>query len=591
MCVYSTIMSKSGENGVGASMIGLSAPSFLTVKNSPIYSGIIELGYNNTPLPITSGGTGLTAIGSEGQVLSVVSTDPTPQLGWISPSGLGSVTDVRLSLPSFLESSTSSITSSGTFDISYSDTPLPITSGGTGFTAVGPPGNILSSDGSNYSWVEPHDGTVTSVSITLPSFLESKTSSITTSGTFDISYSDTPLPISSGGTGLRTLGEQGQVLSSTDQGLEWIDPAKGTVSSVALTLPSFLTTSTPVITSTGSFDINYSDTPLPISSGGTGLSTIGSKDQILASDGTSIVWKDPSAATVSSVGLDTRGASFLTCTGPITSSGTISLEYSSLALPISSGGTGLTTVGLKDQILTSDGTTITWDYPKEIDCIKSISAVYPLKCTDGPTPEISLAMSTGSKGIVLSESPTITSPTLIEPLLGNARASSLTFGTTTLTGSGGSYNLILPNSIGRVGQVLTSQGPGKLLTWTSPVLPFDSISIDDTSVTTLKPLFERVQTNIISQDTLLTPTTLFQFQTISTSRNITLTSPSAKDIVTDTNTSTMFQGTLLNADKSQITWTGGRGVYIFDGRISPSILVQSFIVQIIDTERVNILLK
>ena len=96
MCLI-LMTSNSGDNGIGPSLIGLSAPSFLTVKNSPIYSGIIQLEYNNTPLPITSGGTGLTAIGSEGQVLSIISSSPTPQLGWTSVSGTGTVTAISLS--------------------------------------------------------------------------------------------------------------------------------------------------------------------------------------------------------------------------------------------------------------------------------------------------------------------------------------------------------------------------------------------------------------------------------------------------------------------------------------------------------------
>ena len=126
-----------GNNGRSSdkiSLVGVKVPSFLTVSNSPITSsGTIEIDYNHTPLPISSGGTGITSIGSKGQILSVISSDP-EQLGWISGSGTGTVTSVAMSVPPFLSVSPKEITSSGSFEISLSSTPLPVSSGGTGLT-------------------------------------------------------------------------------------------------------------------------------------------------------------------------------------------------------------------------------------------------------------------------------------------------------------------------------------------------------------------------------------------------------------------------------------------------------------------------
>lgn len=596
MCLM-LMASKSGDNGIGPSLIGLSAPSFLTVKNSPIYSGIIELDYNHTPLPITSGGTGLTSIGSEGQVLSIISSTPTPQLGWISVTGTGTVTSVSLSLPPFLKSSTSTINSSGIFDISYSDTPLPISSGGTGLTSLGLNGQILSTNGSEYMWVEPSRGTVSSVSLSLPSFLQSSTSSITSSGLFDISYSKEPLPITSGGTGLVSIGPKGQLLSSDGDNYTWVEQTKGTVTSVSLSLPSFLQSSISTVTSKGLFDISYSDTPIPITSGGTGLTTIGSKNQMLVSDGTSFTWKDPSLASVYSVGLNTEQAPFLSVSNtPVTSAGTLSLSYTpDIALPVTSGGTGLTALGLKDQILTSDGQNTIWAFPKEMNCIKSIKAVLPLSCTLGENPEISIASSTGFNSVVLSNSPTITSPTLLTPNIGNATASSLTIGGISINYSSGNYGFILPTSIGRTGQILTSQGLGKPFTWTSPsALPSDSILVQDTTITTLKPIIQKTGNHTINADFVFTPETFFQFQTISVTENVTLTSPSAQSIsstINDSSPGTVFTGILKNPTNAEIIWVGGDNVTILDARPATTIAVQLYIVEMVDDQSVCLLLK
>ena len=596
MCLI-LMTSKSGDNGIGPSLIGLSAPSFLTVKNSPIYSGIIQLEYNNTPLPITSGGTGLTAIGSEGQVLSIISSSPTPQLGWTSVSGTGTVTAISLSLPSFLKSSTSTITSSGEFDISYSDKPIPISSGGTGLTTLGLNGQILSTNGTEYTWVEPSRGTVSSVSLSLPSFLKSSTSSITSSGLFEISYSKEPLPITSGGTGLVSIGPKGQLLSSDGDNYTWVEQTKGTLTSVSLSLPPFLKTSTSTITSKGLFDIAYSDIAIPISSGGTGLTNIGSKNQILTSDGASMNWKDPSEASVSSVGLNTEQAPFLSVANtPITSTGIISLFYTpNVPLPVTSGGTGLTSIGEKDQILTSDGQTTSWAFPKEIKCLKSIKATLPLACSVGENPEISIASSTGYSSIVLSNSPTINAPTLITPNIGNATASSLTIGGISISSPSGNYGLILPATIGRTGQILTSQGLGKPFTWTSPsTLPSDSILVQDSTITTLKPIIQKSGNNTINADIVFTSETFFQFQTIAVAETVTLQSPSAQSIslaINDSSPGTTFTGILKNSNNAEVIWVGGENVTILDARPATTISVQLYILEIVDDQTVTLLLK
>ncbi len=73
-------------------------------------------------------------------------------------------------------------------------------------SSVGTSGQVLTSQGTNAvpQWTNAGTGTVTSVAMTVPSFLSVSGSPITTSGTLAISLSGTALPIANGGTGQTT---------------------------------------------------------------------------------------------------------------------------------------------------------------------------------------------------------------------------------------------------------------------------------------------------------------------------------------------------------------------------------------------------
>jgi hypothetical protein len=95
------------------------------------------------------------------------------------------------------------------------------------------------------------------------------------------------IPVINGGTGLTTVGIDGQVLTALGGALAFTNVGTGTVTSVAASVPSVLSITGSPITTTGTLTIGYSGTALPILNGGTGLTVAGvapgnSNDQFLA---------------------------------------------------------------------------------------------------------------------------------------------------------------------------------------------------------------------------------------------------------------------------------------------------------------------
>ena len=71
------------------------------------------------------------------------------------------------------------------------------------------------------------------------------------------------------------VGTSGQVLqSNATSAPTWVTPSSGTVTSVAATVPSFLSVSGSPITTSGTLAITLSGTALPIANGGTGATTL-----------------------------------------------------------------------------------------------------------------------------------------------------------------------------------------------------------------------------------------------------------------------------------------------------------------------------
>ncbi len=266
-----------------------------------------------TAITVSNGGTGLSEVGSTGQVLGV---NPQGKLAYISIPGSagGTVTSVALAAPALFTISNSPVTASGTLTLGYAGgQSLPVTSGGTGLIAVGAPGQVLTTNlgGTAIVWATPASpgvGTVTSVSLAAPSLFTVTNSPVTASGTLTLAYtSGQSLPVTSGGTGLIAVGAPGQVLTTNGPGtaIQWSTPTSGTVTSVGLNAPSFLAASS-AITSSGLITLSYNTgVPLPFANGGTGLTTVGTLNQVLTSNGTTPVW----GSTISSL-VGSNGATF-----------------------------------------------------------------------------------------------------------------------------------------------------------------------------------------------------------------------------------------------------------------------------------------
>jgi hypothetical protein len=116
--------------------------------------------------------------------------------------------------------------------------------------------------------------------------------------------------------------------------------AAGSVTSVAMTVPAFLSVSGSPITSSGTLAVSYSGTALPVANGGTGTTT----PNLVAGSNVTITGTWPNqtinaTGTVTSVALS-GGTTGITVSGsPITSSGTMTLAGT---LAVANGGTGLT---------------------------------------------------------------------------------------------------------------------------------------------------------------------------------------------------------------------------------------------------------
>ena len=272
----------SGDSMTG----GLSVPS-LTIAGTSI----------TFPLSTSIGGTGLTSLGTSNQILGV--------------NTIGS----GLEYKSLSSGSGITVTPSvGT--ISISNTGVLSNIGGTGISLSGSTGNITISNTG-----------VTNIS---------NGSGIGVSGsTGSITISNTGVTSLTAGSGISVSGSTGNItISSTGGGT-------GTVTSVAATVPSFLSISGSPITTSGTLAIGLSGIALPVLNGGTGLTSLGTANQIIGvnTGGTTNEYKTISGSTGLTV-TPSAGNITLTNTGvtSLVAGSNITLSGSTGAVTISSTG-------------------------------------------------------------------------------------------------------------------------------------------------------------------------------------------------------------------------------------------------------------
>jgi hypothetical protein len=329
-----------GGGGGSVSSVAMSVPAFLSVAGSPITtSGTLAVTYSGTPLPIANGGTGATTAAGIRTTIGAGDVNG-PALSVDSEIALYSSTTgkvIKRATTTGILKGTSGVLSAATAGTDYvapggalgtpssgdlsNCTNLPsgsITGLGSGVltalqTAIGASGAFVPTDGTGATGTWNIDilgnagavtnGVYTTGSYSNPAWITGLAATKIT-GTVAISQGgtgqgdktsafDALAPSTTKGdmiayTGTDNVrlpvGTDGQILvadSTEVAGVKWSTVSgAGTVTSVGITPPAFLTAGSPVI-SAGNITLTYSGTAIPITSGGTGLTALGTAGQVL----------------------------------------------------------------------------------------------------------------------------------------------------------------------------------------------------------------------------------------------------------------------------------------------------------------------
>lgn len=329
-----------------------------TITISSTSSGDVTIGaFGSTP-----NANGLSINGS--QVLNMQPADGT------NPGGVSITTQTFAGNKTF----TGTISASNLSGTNTGDVTLGTASGlsligqalSLGLSSTSTTGALSSTDWNTFN--NKGSGSVTSVALTVPSFLSVAGSPITTTGTLAVTLSGTALPVSSGGTGQTTLTSHGVLVGAgTSAVTQLAASAAGTVlaGQGVSSDPAFTATPTLGVAGTtlgtlalsgntsgtitiqpqaaaGTFNFN-----LPI--------TVGSAGQVLTSQGggaTAMTWTTLTTGTVTSVALAVPATSIFGVTGsPVTSSGTLTLTTTGTSggIPYFSSTSALSSSGLLAQ--------------------------------------------------------------------------------------------------------------------------------------------------------------------------------------------------------------------------------------------------
>ena len=285
----------SAAPGAGTvSSVGLTAPAFLSVAGSPVATiGTLAVTLSGTALPVSSGGTGIIS-GTDGGILAftasgvIASSTLLTNNAIVFGGGAGNPPDTPLDLGT----STQVLHGNASGTPNWSSVVLT-----TDVSGILPIANIATGTPNGTQFVRDDGtlavpagaGTVTSVAMTVPTFLSVGGSPVTGSGTLAVTLSGTALPVANGGTGL-TAGTSGGIPAYTATGTITSSAALtdnvlmlgGGAGAVPTSLAAGLGTTSTLLHGNAAGEATWgavrlttdvSET-LPVSSGGTGVATL-----------------------------------------------------------------------------------------------------------------------------------------------------------------------------------------------------------------------------------------------------------------------------------------------------------------------------
>ena len=294
--------------------VSATVPTFLSVSGSPITtSGTLAISYSGTALPIANGGSGQTTAqlamnafagavtsgsylrgNGTNVVMATIQAADVPTLNQNTTGSAGSVANALTSGTGISFSSgttyngSAAITVNNSLPMVYPGAGIPNSTGtawGTSYSTTGS-GTVLAL-ATSPSFTTPILGTPTSGnfssgSFTWPTFNQNTTGNAATAtsattATNIAAGANLQIPYNTGSGATSFIAAptlSSTYLSYNGTGFAWASAAGlGTVTSVAASVPSFLSISGSPITTAGTLAISYSGTALPIANGGTGQTT------------------------------------------------------------------------------------------------------------------------------------------------------------------------------------------------------------------------------------------------------------------------------------------------------------------------------
>lgn len=258
--------------------VAMTVPSLLSVSGSPITSsGTLALTYSGTALPVVNGGTGVTSSTGTGSV--VLGTSPTITNATLSIDDPASAFSLAITNDSTLSANRSLlIGTNNTTRTVHFNRDFYVNTGTVILSAVDSGGSDV---------IVPAAGTL--ATLAGAEVLTNKTIS-GASNTLTVRLANDVtgvLPLVNGGTGTAAASanaalnallptqtsNSGKVLTTNGTDSSWTSAATGTVTSVAMTVPTFLSVAGTPVTTSGTLAVTLSGTALPVANGGTGLTS------------------------------------------------------------------------------------------------------------------------------------------------------------------------------------------------------------------------------------------------------------------------------------------------------------------------------